>query len=308
MAQQPIVLIDASNVLQRAYYSALIFDPKADADKVLRHATSMILKYLRDLRSDTRHAMLCAEAGKSWRSELLPTYKDGRKEKTPILSEVLKRGPQYLADEIKVKATTVEGYEADDVIATYADILASEFYNAVIVSGDKDLFQCVTTTVKLCLLRQQGGPKMYGPVEFRTEYGFSAPNIVDFKALTGDKSDAIPGVDGIGETFARRLLMMYGDLRAIYEAAHMCAEGLIECNEALTPRVLKLLGLGEEIAFRNLKLITLSKSVPGVELRSSREHRNAGSPAAVAQADEERRHEGNEPVRGAGDMESGGRP
>lgn len=308
MAQQPIVLIDASNVLQRAYYSALIFDPKADADKVLRHAQSMILKYLRDLRSDTRHAMLCAEAGKSWRSELLPTYKDGRKEKTPILSEVLKRGPQYLADAIKIKSTAVEGYEADDVIATYADILAAEYYDAVIVSGDKDLFQCVSTTTKLCLLRQQGGPAMYGPIEFRTEYGFSAPNIADFKALTGDKSDAIPGVDGIGETFARRLLMMYGDLRAIYAAAHMCAEGLVGYNDAMTARVHRLLGMGEEIAWRNLKLITLDKNVPGVELRSSREHRNAGSPAPVAQADEERSHQGDEPVRGDGDMEAGGRP
>lgn len=307
MSEQPIILVDASNVLQRAYHSAKVFDPEPTAEKVITLARSMVLKYVRELQGAERKTMLCAESGRSWRHDEYPAYKDGRKQKDEILSEVVATGPARLAEGTKLNLVSVAGFEADDVIATYADLLSHEFYRVIIVTGDKDLLQCLDGQVKVCLLKTTGPPKMYSAIDFRTEYGFSAPQIADYKALVGDKSDNIVGVDQIGEKTARRLLAMYGSLSKVYEIAHLAESTPTLCNEVLKPRVRDLLIAGDEIATRNMRLIVLRRDVPGVTLRSHRDTGNHDRPtAAIAQADQEREHESDQPAGGEGDMEPGG--
>lgn len=263
-----VVLIDGANILHRAYFAAKIFNPNLTADNAIELARSMLLKNLRELNVEAKYCLMAGEGSGTWRRDIFPDYKKGRHEKDEVLVDVLSRGYHELTD-TGIKLITIAGFEADDVLATYADLLDAEFYETVIVTGDKDLLQCVTGTTSVRLLRQSGGPMLYRPSDFSTEYGFAAPLFPDYKSLLGDKSDAIPGVDQIGEKRGRQLVSAYGRLDKIYARADDAPEGVFTYTspEPMTALVRGYLLAGREIAFRNIELMRVRRDVPGVELK-----------------------------------------
>lgn len=257
-----VAIVDASNILHRAYHSALAFDKEAGADKVINMARSMVIKYLRELAIDSKYLLIVSESGATWRNELYPEYKVGRKEKTPVLIEVLERGPEALT-EIGGKNVNIPGHEADDVIATYCRLLEDAFYFVEVISGDKDLLQCITDAVSVCSLKQ-GGWDRFTPASFRRKYNFAPELMADYKALVGDKSDNINGVYRIGDKAASQLVGVYGAIRQIYEIVDTPQEGV---GVWFTPRIMSLLRDGREIAYRNILLTQLKRDVPGVSLK-----------------------------------------
>lgn len=261
----PVGLIDASNILNRAYGVVSLHDKEnVNADKVISMALSMLRRYLRELAIDPRYCMLVCEKGLTWRKAIYPEYKKDRKSKPEALIEVLGRGPEALRAATDLKLIQVDGYEADDVIATYAALLDYEFYTVTIISNDSDLLQCLTAQVSVGVPKQGGGIETRNPAWFKDKYGFMPDLLPDYKALCGEKGDNIVGVDQIGDKAARRLLINYGGIPKIYDLIDKGFTG----SEHVTPRQVELLIAGREQAIRDLKLTTLVKDVPGVALKS----------------------------------------
>ncbi|NMG10236.1 DNA polymerase I [Brasilonema sp. UFV-L1] len=131
-----------------------------------------------------------------------------------------------LLDGLNLKIVTAAGYEADDVLGTLAQQATAAGYQVKIVSGDRDLFQLIDTEKEISVLYlspdalkgSRASLTEFGPEQVKEKLGVTPSQVVDFKALCGDKSDNIPGVRGIGEKTAVQLLNMYGSLEKIYAA------------------------------------------------------------------------------------------
>ena len=113
----------------------------------------------------------------------------------------------------------LDGYEADDVLGSVAPQAEADDVDVLIITGDRDLLQLITerTTVQLPAGRSQGHPQHYDLARFREEYGLEPPQLVEIKGLMGDSSDNIPGVKGVGEKTAIKLIAEYGSVENLYE-------------------------------------------------------------------------------------------
>jgi DNA polymerase-1 len=161
-------------------------------------------------------------AEKTFRHEADQSYKEGRPE-TPedFLPDL--ENLQKLLVALNLPVLTAPGYEADDIIGTLSRRASANGMRVKILSGDRDLFQLVdeAATVRVLYLATSYGkgnqpPKEFGPEEVQAKLGITPAQIVDYKALCGDTSDNIPGVRGIGEKTAVKLLNTYGSLDQIY--------------------------------------------------------------------------------------------
>lgn len=160
----------------------------------------------------------------TFRHEADATYKEGRPETPEDFKQDMVNLRELLAA-LNLAVVTSPGFEADDILATLGKAGSDAGYQVKIVSGDRDLFQLVDAESNLSVLylgqtfwKRSGGtgPVEFGPEEVKEKLGVSPEQVVDFKALCGDKSDNIPGVKGIGEKGAIALLTEYGNLDAIY--------------------------------------------------------------------------------------------
>lgn len=157
----------------------------------------------------------------TFRHEADDTYKADRTDTPADLIEELKN-LQELLSALSVPVVTCPGYEADDVLGTLAVRASAAGYRVKILSGDRDLFQLVDTEKNISVLYLSSGrgstPTEMGPEEIKEKLGIPPTQVVDYKALCGDTSDNIPGVKGIGEKTAVKLLADYGSLDGIYAA------------------------------------------------------------------------------------------
>ena len=160
----------------------------------------------------------------TFRHEADPNYKAGREETPEDFIPDLQNLQELLAA-LRVPVVTAPGYEADDVLATLAHQASDEGYQVKILTGDRDLFQLVDPQKAITVLYLSNSflrrSSDTGPVEFNSEdvaakLGITPAQVVDYKALCGDKSDNIPGVRGIGDKTAVKLLSEYGTLEEIY--------------------------------------------------------------------------------------------
>lgn len=166
----------------------------------------------------------------------------------PLVEEVLKA--------FNIPILKKEGYEADDILGTIANRIVtgkwSDEIKLIIVSGDRDLLQLIDEKVSVCL--PQGNfksLKAFNKIETYNKYGYYPEQVIEYKALVGDASDNIPGIKGIGEKTAIRLLQQYKDLKGIYE--HL---------EEIKGRVKTLLVEGVEQAEFSKDLATIFTEVP----------------------------------------------
>ena len=211
-----VFLIDGSGFIFRAYHA--LPDSMKRADGTVVNAvfgfTSMLLKLVEDTDAD-HIAVVFDRARKTFRSDIYPEYKAHR---PPAPDDLI---PQFeLVREatraMGLMAVDMEGYEADDLIATYARQAREAGADVTIVSSDKDLMQLVGDKVTMYDAMKN---KTIGPAEVEEKFGVGPDRVIDVQALAGDSADNVPGVEGIGVKTAALLINEYGDLESVLENA-----------------------------------------------------------------------------------------
>lgn len=216
---EKIILVDGNNLLFRSYYATayngnFMKNSKNFPTNALFGFTNMINKII--LEEKPTHIMVAFDKGKTFRHDKYDFYKDGRIE-TPDELKVQFPKAKELLTAMGIKYYEIDNYEADDIIGTFAHFCTNNpQYKATIISSDKDLLQLISDDVDIKLLKQKDYIR-YNKETFKEAYGIDPINIIDLKALQGDTSDNIPGVKGIGEKTALKLLHEYKDLNGIYE-------------------------------------------------------------------------------------------
>ncbi len=213
-----IILVDGNNLLFRSYYATaysgnFMKNSKNFPTNALFGFVNMMNKIISE--ENPTHIIVAFDKGKTFRHEKYDFYKDGRNE-TP--SELKQQFP-YAKEILKamgIKSYEIDNYEADDILGTFAKFcdLEDDFIGTII-SSDKDLLQLISSDIDIKLLKQKDYIR-YDNNSFVAEYGFEPIKIIDLKALMGDSSDNIPGVKGIGEKTALKLLQDYGSLDGVY--------------------------------------------------------------------------------------------
>jgi DNA polymerase-1 len=192
------------------------------------------------------------DAGMSGRDELFPAYKGTREQMPDELERQIRRIEQII-EAFNIPKLTLPGYEADDVIGTIATQAEAEGLHTRIFSGDRDLLQLLTNniSVRLFVPMAKVPDIIYDVAAFKEKYGLEPHQLIDYKALVGDTSDNIPGVNGIGDKTATNLLQVYGTLDNIYENLALLAKGV---QQKLTE--------GRDAAYLSQKLATVMCDAP----------------------------------------------
>lgn len=213
-----IILIDGNSVAYRAFFALPLLNNERGIYTNAVYGFAMMLEKILEEEKPT-HVLVAFDAGKTtFRHETFKEYKGGR-EKTP--SELSEQFP-YIRELVKAHGIAqyeLENYEADDIIGTISKEAEEKGFEVKIVSGDKDLTQLASdkTTV---LVTRKGVTDMeqYTPEHIHEKYGIKPEQIIDMKGLMGDSSDNIPGVPGIGEKTAIKLLKQYETVEEVLQS------------------------------------------------------------------------------------------
>jgi DNA polymerase I len=251
---EKIILVDGNNLLFRSYYATayngnFMKNSKGFPTNALFGFTNMMNKIIEE-ENPTR-IIVAFDKGKTFRHDKFDFYKEGRLE-TPEELKVQFPIAKEMLGYMGIKYYEIDNYEADDIIGTFAsfcDIEGDEFVGTI-VSSDKDLLQLVSPQVDIKLLKQKDYIR-YNPESFREEYGIDPINIIDLKALMGDASDNIPGVKGIGEKTALKLLQEYKTLDGIYENI-----------DSIKGAIHDKLVTDKDNAYMSYEIATIEKNVP----------------------------------------------
>ena len=250
---EKIILVDGNNLLFRSYYATaytgnFMNNSKGFPTNALFGFTNMINKIVNE--EQPTYMLVAFDKGKTFRHKKYENYKGGR-EKTP--DELLKQFPyaKELLTCMGIKYYEIDNYEADDIIGTFSEYCNQDKnYQGLIISSDKDLLQLITDEVEIKLLKTKDYIK-YSKQSFIEEYGIEPIKVIDLKSLMGDPSDNIPGVKGVGEKTALKLLHDYGSLDGIYENI-----------SELAPKLQEKLINDKENAYMSYDLATIYKQVP----------------------------------------------
>lgn len=214
-----VVLVDGNNLMFRSYFATLysgstLRNKKGFPTNAIYGFVNMINKIISEEKP--MYIAVAFDIGKTFRHEKYDYYK-GKRDNTPDeLKEQFPVAKQILTA-MNIKYFELQGYEADDIIGTFSKKCEQDDdFKALIVSSDKDLLQLITDQTEVKLLKT----KDYIRMDYKTfydTYGIEPIKMIDLKALMGDASDNIPGVKGIGEKTALKLLTTYGSLSSIYE-------------------------------------------------------------------------------------------
>lgn len=289
-----VMLIDGTAIMYRAYYRLLarlhhghLSDADGNGDWVLTifTALSLIVDVLEFIPSHVAvvfdhdgvpYGPTSAASQKSFvtkglnfRHTLYPLYKSHR----PPTPDTIIQGLQYLKASIKamsIKMIEVPGVEADDVIGTLAMRSVDAGFKVRVVSPDKDFFQILSPSLRLLRIAPRGFEMVsFGMEDFAEKYGTLKPSqFVDVVALVGDKSDNIPGVEGIGDVRAVQLISKFGTL-----------ENLLECVEQIDEeRIRKALASNADQAILSKNLAMLRSDLPSYMVPFSTEDLVFGKP------------------------------
>ncbi len=204
----PLILIDGSSWLYRAFHA---LPPLTAPDGTPTGAVYGMGNMLRRLLADyapERIAVIFDPRGKTFRHAIHPDYKANRPPTPPELADQFPLIRELL-ETMGIPVLQIDGVEADDVIGTLATQARQRGWDVLMVTGDKDMAQLVDAHVKLLDTMKQRTLDADGVVE---KFGVPPERIVDYLALTGDSSDNIPGIRGVGPKTAAKWLTLYGDL------------------------------------------------------------------------------------------------
>ncbi|MEY2731665.1 MAG: polymerase [Chloroflexota bacterium] len=253
MEPKRLLLVDAYGLIYRAFHA---IPPLTNSRGILTNAafgfTSILLRAIADAKP--ARAIVAFDApGATHRHERFPAYKAQR----PSMPDELRSQVPLVRDLVAALGLPLleaPGYEADDVISTIAEQARSEGWEVMIVSGDLDMLQLVGPNVSLLHTAKGGADAMviYDPAKIFERYGLTPEQIVDFKALKGDSSDNIPGVPGVGEKTAAKLIASFGSLERLYQ----------RLDDVEPVRIRELLRANREAAFAGQGLMTIDRDAP----------------------------------------------
>lgn len=206
------VIIDGSSLIHRAFYALpLLTTAGGQYTNAVYGFASMLVKLIGDIKPDA--VVVAFDKGRAtFRREKYSLYKANRKATPPELAEQFPLTKELL-DAFGIKTIEQEGYEADDIIGTMATKAEQSGYETIIVTGDRDALQLIASHTKVMLTKKGiSEMELYDREVFKQKYGVEAAQLVDLKGLMGDSSDNIPGVPGIGEKTAIKLIAEFGSV------------------------------------------------------------------------------------------------
>jgi DNA polymerase-1 len=226
MPAPPLLAVDAPSLLYRAFYALpkTITDGEGTPVNALLGVSNLVLQAVE--RYGPRAVVLCfGEEAAHYRVELYPSYHADRIDMPDELVPQWNDAAHFFGafDWTVLRHPTLE---ADDLLGALADVETAAGGQALLFTGDRDMFQCVSDSVTVLWPAGKGETEPIGPAEVRKRYGVRPDQVPDFIALRGDPSDGLPGAKGIGEKTARELL-----------AEHETLEALLKLPMGLRPRV-----------------------------------------------------------------------
>ena len=251
-----MLVIDGNSILNRAFYGVRPLTTKDGfPTNALYGVVNMIKKQIDQTGADGLAVAFDLKAP-TFRHKLYDAYKAGRRPMPEELAQQLPVAKELLAA-MGFHVLEKEGYEADDILGTVSAMCERQGIPCYLMTGDRDALQLISDTTHI-LLATNTETVDTDRAAFREKYGVEPEQFVDVKALMGDSSDNIPGVPGIGEKTALKLIASYGSLDGVYAALPGAKE---------TPSVLRKLTEGKESAYRSQTLARIFREVPlGVEL------------------------------------------
>ncbi len=211
--QEPLFVIDGSSFIFRAYFAIKghLSNRKGLPTKAIFGFTQMLLKLLREM--DPKYVVICFDAkGPTFRHQIFEAYKANR---PPVPDDLSVQIPyiREIAEAFGVPILEIPGYEADDLIAS---IVTKLDHPVVIVGGDKDLFPLVSERV---IIWDPMKDEIIDVEAIKRRFGVEPAKLLDVRALAGDSTDNIPGVPGVGEKTALKLISLYGSLEEVLKHA-----------------------------------------------------------------------------------------
>src|SRR5437867_10582820 len=269
LVTERLALIDSNSLIYRAFFAV---PPLTTTKGELANATfgfaSILLKSLE--QATPQHTAAAFDLPvPTFRREMEPTYKATRRPMPDELRPQFERCKQLL-EAFGIPMYSLPGFEADDVIGALARQAEALGLETIIVSGDLDPLQLVTPRIKLMTTRQGfHNTVIYDEELIRQRYGLRPDQMVDFKALKGDATDNIPGVPGVGDKTAAKLIVERGNLEGVYADLG-----------TYTPRLRESLAANKDQVFRSPELATIVTDLP-VTLELDRTRRSTYDRAAV---------------------------
>ncbi|URN94485.1 MAG: DNA polymerase I [Candidatus Pristimantibacillus lignocellulolyticus] len=245
------MLIDGNSITYRAFFA---MPPLTNSSGMHTNAiygfTTMLLKLIEEHKPS--HILVAFDAGKvNFRHEQFEDYKGGRQKTPPELSQqfpILKE----LITAFGIQQYELSGYEADDIIGTLTKKADEQGVEVMVISGDKDMLQLASENVTIALTRKGVSEiELYSPETISEKYGLTPLQIIDLKGLMGDTSDNIPGVPGVGEKTALKLLHQFPSV-----------EEVLANLDAQKGKLKENLTNNQESAIMSKKLATIFREVP----------------------------------------------
>ncbi len=249
---QRFVIVDGSSLVHRAFYALpLLTTAGGQYTNAVYGFTTMMIKLLSEIKPEL--IAVAFDKGKiTFRNEAYAEYKAHRK---PTPGELSQQFPfvKEVLQALGIKAIEQAGYEGDDIIGTLAAKAAEAGHQVIIVTGDRDALQLISPQTQV-MLTKKGISEMeiYDTQAFEEKYGIQPKQQIDIKGLMGDSSDNIPGVPGVGEKTATKLIVEYGSIERVLENIEQISGKKIQEN----------LRTHKELALLSKKLATIVCDMP----------------------------------------------
>ena len=250
-----LLILDGNSVINRAFFGVR---PLTTRDGLFTHAIYGFLNILERMEKEEQPEAVAVAFdlhGPTFRHKRYDGYKatrHGMPEELAMQMPVMKQ----VLTAMNIPIYACQGWEADDVIGTVGRICGEKDWDCVIVTGDRDSLQLIDEHVNVKLEGTKAGhpvTTLYDIERFQEEYGFEPKKLIDLKALMGDSSDNIPGVAGIGQKTATKLLTQFGSLDGVYEHIE---------DKSITPKMREKLLNGKESAYLSYELATIIPQAP----------------------------------------------
>ncbi len=248
-----LLLFDGNALVHRAYHALppLTVSRTGEMVNAVKGFVSTLLKVMKDI-NPTYWAITFDSPAPTFRHKQFAEYKQHRPKTPDELISQIKRVHQ-MSEAFNLPQFEIEGYEADDILGTLSRQASQNNVDTIIVTGDNDMLQVVSPEVKVMSPRRGfGDTVLYDEEGVRAKYGIGPEQLIDYKALTGDPSDNIPGVPGIGEKTAVKLLNQFGSIDEIYS----------RITEVNPEKLQNLLSDHREQVMQNKELVAIVTDVP----------------------------------------------
>lgn len=252
MAKKKIVLLDGNSLAYRAFFALPLLTNDSGIHTNAVYGFTMMLQNILSEENPT-HMLVAWDAGKTtFRHKTYGEYKGGRQKTPPELSEQFPY-LRKLLDAYQIPQYELDQYEADDIIGTLSKIGNEKGDEVIVISGDKDLTQLSSNHTTVYITRKGiTDIEKYTPAHVMEKYGIEPFQIIDMKGLMGDASDNIPGVPGVGEKTALKLLKEFGSVENVYASLDKVSGKKLKEN----------LTENEEQAFMSKELATIEQNAP----------------------------------------------